>query len=117
MLENLKKHSIGKTIFYASIKSKFVEIHCFRDEVLLFSNSFEYNNKVEVVYFIQAVLGDMNLNDNSDDIYISCVRKEETAEYFETFKNYFPHFNEKATETFGFPADFWSIYGDMILCS
>lgn len=117
MLETLKKNSVGKTIFYASIKSKFVEINCFRDEVLLFSNSFEYNTKAEIVYFIQAVLSDMGLNDNSDDIYISCIRKDEIEDFFNTFRSYFPHFNDKATETFGFPADFWSVYGDMILCS
>lgn len=115
--EVLKRKSQGRNIFFASIKSKMLEIVVFRNGALLFCNSFEVIQADEMYYYLRATLADLGIAEDSEDIFITCVRKEEKDRVFQTLRTNIPNFNKNAEDMFGFPLEFWESYGDLILCN
>lgn len=112
---HLKHKSTEGTLVYVSIKSNYIEIIGFNEGKLTFCNTFEYKNKADILYFIQAAVQDLNIGLDSSDIYITTIRKEEQEDIFSTLKHYFPNFNEKVTVTFGIQPEFWNTYADAFL--
>ncbi len=115
VFRHLKHKSSEGAMAYVSIKSNYIEIIGFNEGKLTFCNTFEYKNKADILYFIQAVLQDLNIGLDSSDIYITTIRKEEQEDIFSTLKHYFPNFNEKVTATFGIQPEFWNTYADAFL--
>lgn len=115
IFRHLKHKSTEGTLVYVSIKSNYIEINGFNEGKLTFCNTFEYKNKADILYFIQAAVQDLNIGLDSSDIYITTIRKEEQEDIFSTLKHYFPNFNEKVTATFGIQPEFWNTYADAFL--
>jgi hypothetical protein len=115
VFRHLKHKSTEGTLVYVSIKSNYIEIIGFNESKLTFCNTFEYKNKADILYFIQAAVQDLNIGLDSSDIYITTIRKEEQEDIFNTLKHYFPNFNEKVTATFGIQPEFWNTYADAFL--
>ena len=115
VFRHLKHQSTGGALVYVSIKSNYLEIIGFNEGKLTFCNTFEYKNKADILYFIQATVQDLNIGLDSSDIYIATIRKEEQEDIFSTLKHYFPNFNEKVTATFGIQPEFWNTYADAFL--
>lgn len=114
--EVLKRKSIDTSLVYVSIKTKYMEIIFFQNGELKQCNTFEVNSK-NYAEIIGRNLKEFGVDANTDQLYISCVKKEEKDEIFGQLRNNFPNFNDRAEEIFGFPMAFWEIYGDLILCS
>jgi hypothetical protein len=102
-------------LVYISIKSNYIEIIGFKEGKLTFCNTFEYKNKADILYFVQASIEDMGVALDSSDIYISTIRKEEKEDIFDTLKHYFPNFNSNVEATFGISTSFWDTYADAFL--
>jgi hypothetical protein len=115
VFRHLKHQSTEGALVYVSIKSNYLEIIGFNEGKLTFCNTFEYKNKADILYFIQASLEDMGVALDSSDIYITTIRKEEQEDIFSTLKHYIPNFNEKVTATFGIQPEFWNTYADAFL--
>jgi hypothetical protein len=113
----LKQKSMGTSVYYASIKSKNIEIISFRDGQLLLSNIFEVAKPEDMEQFMRATLADLKMDLSSDKIYVSCVLKDEKDHIFSILRNSFPNMNHNVENVFGFPKEFWDSYGDLILCS
>jgi hypothetical protein len=115
VFRHLKHKSTENTLVYISIKSNYIEIIGFKEGKLTFCNTFEYKNKADILYFIQASLENLGVALDSSDIYISTIRKEEQEDIFDTLKHYFPNFNSNVEATFGISTSFWDTYADAFL--
>lgn len=115
--EILKRKSQGRNIFFASIKSKNLEVISFRNGQLLFCNIYEVKSSEDIANCIKAALADLGMDTNSNEIYITCVQKENKDRIFESLRKTFPQFNQNSEAMFGFPSEFWDSYGDLILCN
>lgn len=115
VFRHLKHKSSEGTLAYISIKSNYVEIIGFNNGQLIFCNTFEYKNKADILYFTQATIQEIGLALDSEDIYITTIRKEEQEDIFNTLKHYLPNFNSKVEATFGIQMNFWNTYADAFL--
>lgn len=115
--EALKHKSMGSTVYYASIKSKSLDIICFRDGQLLLANNYDMVRAEDAAYFMNATLSDLGIKPDSEHIFVSCILKEQKDIIFGVLKSQFANMNAHAESTFGFPASFWDCYGDLILCN
>lgn len=115
--EVLKRKSMGGNIYYASIKSKHLEVICFRNGQLLMCAIYEVQRPEDMAFYIKATLTDLGIETGSKDIFITCVRKEEKDHIFGILRAQIPNFNQNVESTFGFPSEFWDCYGDLILCN
>lgn len=115
--EVLKRKSIGSECVFVSIKTKYMEIITFRNGDLIQCNTFQIKSSADYAEIIKRNLEQAGVENSSDNIYITCVRKEEKDAVLDSLRSYFTQFNSKAEEVFGFPLAFWEIYGDLILCS
>lgn len=117
LFHKLKQASGDFKSLFVSIKSKNVELVGFYRGNLLYANSFEYKSNADVLYFIQAVLQDLGISNDSEHIYITTIQKEEQQEIFEFVKTNIPNFNQNVASIFGCPEPYWNSYGDVFLCS
>ena len=115
--EVLKRKSAGKDLVFVSIKTKYVDVIVFKDGELVECNTFELSDYKSYNDLIKKNLKSVDIEKDSEDIFITCIRKEEKDAIFEELRSDFPNFNQHAEEVFGFPITFWDIYGDLILCS
>ena len=115
--EILKRKSLGRNIYFASIKSKNMEVICFRNGQLLLCNIYEVNHPEDMAMYIKATLADLGMEMDSNEIYITCVQKETKDRTFGILRNSFSNFNQNSQAMFGFPSEFWDSYGDLILCN
>lgn len=117
LFEVMKRKSMGSEAVFVSIKTKYTEVIVFKNGELVLCNTYEIKSNSEIADIIKKNLAQVSIDASSANIYITCVRKEEKDAIFTGLRTHFSQFNTKAEETFGFPINFWDIYGDLILCS
>jgi hypothetical protein len=117
LYEILKHKSANSELVFVSIKTKYTEVIIFKNGELLQSNTYELKSTAEIAETVKKNLAQTSIDASSPNIFITCVRKEEKDEIFGTMRGHFTQFNSKAEDIFGFPINFWDIYGDLILCS
>lgn len=115
--EVLKRKSIGTEVVLVSIKTKSVEVIIFQNGDLIQCNTYEASSNKDYAEIIKNNLKQVEIENSSSNIFVTCVRKEEKNEIYDSLKGHFTQMNTKAENVFGFPLDFWEIYGDLILCS
>lgn len=117
LFHKLKQASGDFKSLFVSIKSKNVELIGFYRGNLLYANSFEYKSNADVLYFIQAVMQDLGISNDSEHIYITTILKEQQEAIFEFLKTNISNFNQNVPSILGCPESYWNSYGDVFLCS
>lgn len=117
IFDELKARSIGRNLIYISVKTKNIEIISFNDGALKLCNSFKIESGKDNSEIIYKALKKMKIDPNSEDIYVTCIQKEQKDFIFDDLRTKMENFNYDVEEAFGFPKDFWEVYGDLILCS